>query len=71
MPKLVNWLEAREALKKGKCVYRQAWNFAKLTEYIPTSEDVFETIIVDWQGMRGSWVPCVADLTNDDWIIEE
>ena len=71
MPKLVNWLEAREALKKGKRVYRQAWNFAKLTEYIPTSKDMFETIMVDWRGMQGSWVPCVADFMNDDWIIEE
>lgn len=68
--KLVNWLEAREALKKGHVIYRQAWNFTKLTSYIPESDSAFEGAIADWRGKKGTWIPCTADLFNDDWIIE-
>jgi hypothetical protein len=70
MPKLSNWLEAREALKKDKTVYRQAWNFTKLVAYVPNTETTFEGAIADWRGKKGTWVPCVPDMFNDDWIIE-
>lgn len=75
MAKLLKFGEALEALKKGKKIYRQAWDehgIHTTLEYVPETETNLESIKVNlWTGhVSMSWVSTSIDLFAEDWIIE-
>ena len=72
----MNFGQALEALKSGKCISRSGWNgkgmHVAITKlYTPDNIQIDNTCLVlfNVHGKYNTWVPSITDLLAEDWEV--